>query len=101
MGYTKPKCFNCQVTANCKICKKRKQCDLYKVSQLHDTLNYSKSQKYDICVYRKKHCQCISKQYYATCTIKKKKYINYKKLLPKCTLNNKFKIITSFLFYKL
>ncbi len=27
---SKPKCFNCQVTANWKICIKKHKCDLYK-----------------------------------------------------------------------
>lgn len=38
------------------------------------------------------------KKYYVICIIKKKKYVNYKKLLLKCTLDIEFKIIITFLF---
>lgn len=47
----------------------------------------------------KKHCQSISKKYCLIYTNKKGKYADYKVLLPKCTLDNKLKIIISFLFY--
>lgn len=95
----KQKYFNYQVTTNCQVCEKGKQYDLYKVSRLHNTPNSSKSQKYDICVYREEYCQCISKKYCVSYAIKKEKYTDYKEILPKCTSYSEFKIIISFLFY--
>lgn len=101
MEYTKPKYFNCQVVSGYKVYKKRKQYNLYKVLWLHSIPYYSKSQKYNIYAYRKKHCQYIFKKYYATYIIKKGKYTDYKNLLPKYTLDSEFQIIISFLFYLL
>ena len=99
LEYTKLKCFNCQVAADCKVCEKRKRCNLCKAPRLHSTLNCSKYRKCDTCAYREEHCQCISKKYYATCTIKNGKYADCKELPPKCTSDSEFKIIISFLFY--
>lgn len=95
----KLKYFNRLVAADCKVCEKEKRYDLCKAPQLHSTPNCFKSQKCDTCTYKEKHCQYISKKFCITCTIKRKKCINCKELLPKCTLDNEFKIIISFLFY--
>lgn len=95
---TKPKCLNYEFATSYKVYEKRKQYNLCKALELYSTSNYSKSQKCDICVYRKEHCQCISKNDYATCTMKMKKCVDYKELSSKYTLDSEFKIIRSFLF---
>lgn len=87
---TKPKCFNCQVVADCKVCEKGKRCNLCKAPRAHSALNCSKSRKCDTCAYREENCQCISKKYCATCAIKKGKCADCKELPPKCTSDSKF-----------
>lgn len=39
----KPKCFNCQVAAEYKICIKEHKCDIYKIFQQCSSFNYSKN----------------------------------------------------------
>lgn len=92
LEYTKPKCFNCQVAVDFKVCEKRKYYNLYKAPQLYNTPNCSKSWKYNIYAYREEYCQCISKKYYATYAIKKGKCADYKELTPKCISDSKVKL---------
>ena len=48
---SKPKCFNCEVAANCKICMKGQKCDLYKAPKECSFTNCSKSRKCDACIH--------------------------------------------------
>ena len=89
----KPKCFNCQFATDCKIFIKSHKCDLYKAPQNHNILNYSKNQHCDAYAYRKEQCQCVSKKYCATCSIKKRKCADCEDLSPNCTSDDKFLII--------
>ena len=89
----KPKCFNCQVVADCKIYIKGHKCNLCKAPQNHSIPNYSKNEQCNACAYRKEHYQCVSKKYCATCSIKKEKCTDCEDLPPKCTSNGKFLII--------
>lgn len=82
---SKPKCFNCQVAADCKIYIKGHKCDLCKTLQNHSVPNCSKNWRCNFCVFREEHCQCVSKKYCATCSIKKGKDANCEDLPPKCT----------------
>ena len=89
----KPKCFNCQVAADCKTCIKGHKCNLCKASRNHIVLNCSKNRQCNACAYREEHCQCVSKKYCATCSIKKGKCADCEDLPPKCTSDSKFLII--------
>lgn len=40
---SKPKCFNCQVIADCQVCVKKHKCDLCKVPKQHSSHNCSKN----------------------------------------------------------
>lgn len=86
---SKPKCFNCEVATNCKICVKGHKCDLCKAPKECSSTNCSKSRKCDACVHRETLCQCVSKTYCAMCSIKKGKCADCEDLPPKCTTNSK------------
>lgn len=85
---TKPKCFNCQVVADCKICIKGHKCDPCKISKQHSgSTTYSKNRKCDACAFREEHCQCVTKKYCATCSVKKGKCVDCEDLPPKCIIS--------------
>ena len=50
LGCPKPKCFNCEITANCNVCIRDYKYDLCKTSKNHNT-RYSKSCKFDACAH--------------------------------------------------
>ena len=51
----KPKCFNCQVAADCEIRVKGHKCDLYKTPKQHSgTAIYTKNWKCDACALRER-----------------------------------------------
>ena len=66
----KPKCFNCEVAANCKICVKRYKC-LYKAPKECNSINRSKSQKCNAYIHQEILCQYVNKIYCTICSIKK------------------------------
>ena len=43
LSYLKPKCFNCQVAAECKICVKGHKCEICKIPKVCSSLNCSKN----------------------------------------------------------
>lgn len=63
----RPKCFNCQVASECKVCIKGTRCDSCKSSKEHTSLPCSKVRKCDGCVKRSQACQCIYKKYCKAC----------------------------------
>ena len=83
----KPKCFNCQVSAECKICVKGHKCDTCKGPRQCSSINCSKNRRCDACVHREEICQCVSKKYCAMCVGKKGKCGDCEDLPPKCTTN--------------
>ena len=99
----KPKCFNCQIAAKCKICVKRYICELYKIPRQHSGITtYTKNQSCDACTHREENCQCVGKKYCITYAIKKGKCVDYKKLPSKCTTNgNSFLIINYYMLINL
>ena len=86
----KPKCFNCEVMANCKDCIKDHRCDTCKAPKNHSFFNYSKIRKCDSCAHRELICQCMTKKYCATCSVKKTKCMDCEDLLPKCISDCKY-----------
>ncbi len=53
----KPKCFNCQVAADCKICVKEHKCDLCKTPKQHSgTAIYTKNRKCNACALKEEKC---------------------------------------------
>ena len=48
---SKPKCFNCEVMANCKICIKGHKCDTCKAPKNHSFTICSKARKCDACAH--------------------------------------------------
>ena len=93
----KPKCFNCQVAAECKICVKRHKCELCKILRQHSgTATCTKNRRYDVCANKEENCQCIEKKYCNTCAIKKGKCADCKELSPKCTTNGNFFLIINY-----
>ena len=99
----KPKCFNRQVVAECKICVKRHKCELCKILRQHNrTITYTKNRKYDVCAHREENCQYVGKEYYTTYTIKKRKCADCKELSSQCTTNgNSFLIINYYILINL
>lgn len=83
---SKPKCYNCQRMADCKIFVKRSQCQGCRTPVAHGPL-CSKNRKCDVCVQQKADCQCVSKKYCATCSAKKEKCMDCEELPPRCTSN--------------
>lgn len=79
---TKPKCFNCQVVADCKICVKGHKCDLCKTPKQHSA--YTKNRKCDACAVREENCQCVTKKYCSACSVRKGKCNDCEDLPPKC-----------------
>ena len=86
---SKPKCFNCEVAANCKICEKGNKCDSCKAPKNHSSDNCSKARKCDACTNREMIYTCVTKKYCATFSIKKGKCAYCEDLPPKCTTNSK------------
>lgn len=86
---SKPKCFNCQVAADCKVCTKGHKCDLCKAPRIHSASDCSKNRKCDACADREKNCCCVSKKYCSTCAIKKGKCGDCEDLPPKCATDSK------------
>lgn len=76
--------------ANCKICIKYHKYNICKAPKNHNSISYSKSKKCDEYVYWKLICECVTKKYYITCLVKKRKYLDCEDLFLKCTFNNKF-----------
>ena len=86
----KPKCFNCQVAAECKICVKGHKCETCKVPKVCSSLNCSKNRRCDACTHREEICQCVSKKYCVICTGRKGKCGDCEDLPPKCTTNGNY-----------
>ena len=62
LEYFKPKYFNYQVAAKCKICVNEHKCELCKIPRQHsETIIYINYQRYDACAHRKENCQYIGK----------------------------------------
>lgn len=49
---SKPKCFNCEVAANCKICVKGHKCETCKAPKQCSSVDCSKSRKCDACAHQ-------------------------------------------------
>lgn len=87
----KLKCFNCQITAKCKIYIQRYKCELYKTPRQYSRITTcTKNRRYDTYAYWKENCQYVEKKYYTIYRIKKRKCTNYKKLSLKYTTNGNF-----------
>lgn len=94
----KPKCFNCQVTAESKICIKRHKCKLCKIPRQHSgTAICTKNWRCDVYAQKEENCQYMRKEYCTTCVIKKAKCANCKELHSKCTINGNFYILINLL----
>lgn len=76
--------------ASSKICIKNYKYNIYKALKNHSFTNYLKARKYNAYRYWKLIDIYITKKYYISCSVNKKKYLNYKNLFLKCTFNNKF-----------
>lgn len=83
----KPKCFNCQVTAECKICEKKYKCDTCKLPHQCSFTTCLKTRRCDACVCREEICQCVSKKYCTIYSVKKGKCGDCEDLPPKCPTN--------------
>lgn len=83
----KPKCFNCEAAANCKICVKGIRCDTCKEPKSHSSV-CSKARKCDSCAHKAEICSCTSKEYCAVCLLRKGKCIDCEDLPPKCSSNS-------------
>ncbi len=81
----KPKYFNCQIAADCKICVKSHKCDLCNVHRNHSVPNCSKNWQCNFYSFREEHCQRDSKKYCATSSIKKGKCADFEHLPLKYT----------------
>lgn len=56
----KPKCFNCQVAAECKICVKRHKCELCKIPrQYSGAATCTKNRRCDAYAYREENCRRV------------------------------------------
>lgn len=86
----RPKCFNCQVAFECKMCIKGIRCDSCKSPKQHSSTPCSKARKCDACVRRSQACKCTYKQYCARCSGRKGKCADCEELPPKCGSNSKF-----------
>ena len=82
----KPKCFNCELA----ICEKGHRCDSCKTPYEHSSI-CTKARKCDTCVQRATICQCVTKKYCATCSLKKRKCMDCKEFSPKCTTASKLR----------
>ena len=97
MECLKPKCFNSQVVAECKIYVKGHKCELCKISRQHNgTATCTKNQRCDACAHGEENCQYVGKKYCTTYPIKKGKCADYKELPPKCTTNNNSFLIINY-----
>ena len=86
-----PKCFNCQLIAEYKICVKGHKCDSCKVSKEYTkSITCFKNRKCDACVLWEECYQYVTKKYCINFTGKKEKCIDYKDLLPKCINNGNY-----------
>jgi hypothetical protein len=83
----KPRCFTCQMIADCRVCTKGKKCDSCKKSKEHSSTKCSKARLCDACVERAAQCQCILKKVCENCSVKKGKCLDCEELPPKCTTN--------------
>ena len=93
LEYVKPKCFNCQLVAKCKICVRRHKCDLCKVPKEHSgSISCSQNRKCDAYALRKKHCQCVTKKYCTNCIGKKEKCVDCKDLPSKCIIDGNYSL---------
>lgn len=92
-----PKCFNCQVASECKICIKGTRCDSCKSPKEHNSMPCSKARKCDACVKRSQACQCISKRYCTAYIGRKGKCADCEELPPKCSSDRKFFILINYL----
>lgn len=52
----KPKCFNCQIATNCKICIKGYKCDTYKIPQKYSLTSCSKNWNCNAYIHSQKLC---------------------------------------------
>ena len=90
----KPKCFNCQLVAECKICVKGQKCDSCKVPKQHSgTITCSKNRKCDACALCEELCQCVTKIYCANCIERKGKCVDCEDLPPKCINDGNYLIL--------
>lgn len=80
----KPKFFNCQVAADCKILMKGKKCNTCKISHYYSLVNCSKNWRCDAYVHREEIWQFVSKKYYAIYIAKKGKFRG-SRILPTVT----------------
>lgn len=85
----KPKCFNCEVAANCKICEKGHKCDSCKAPKNHSSDTCSKARKCNAYTNREMICAYVTKKYCATCSMKKGRCAECEDLSPKYTTNSK------------
>ncbi len=70
--------------------------DVWKETLYEQSSIYSKTQKCNTFVHQATICQSITKKYYTTCSLKKKKYRDYEEFLPKYTSDKKliiFKVL--------
>ena len=96
---SKPKCFNCQVAADCKICVKGHKCDLCKTPKQHSgTAICTKNRKCDACALREEKCHCVTKKYCSACSVKKGKCIDCEDLPPKCINDGNYSALLIYLF---
>lgn len=86
----KPKFFNYKVMTNYKVCIKGHKWDICKALKNYSSISYSKTRKCDVYKYQKLIYKDVIRKYYTTCSITKKKYLNYKNLYSKYISNNKF-----------
>ena len=84
----KPKCLNCQVSAECKICVKGHKCNTCKGPQQCSSTNCYNNWRCDACVHKEEICQYVSKKYFAMYIGQKGKCGDYKDLPPKYTTND-------------
>lgn len=84
---SKPKCFDCQAVADCKICIKGTRCDSCKKPKVHSNARCTSARNCDACVERKKLCTCVPKTYCPRCTDYKAagKCEECEKMPPKCS----------------
>lgn len=83
-----PKCFDCQLAAECKLCVNETRCEGCRNPKEHSGIAECTSQrKCDACVLRQIQCQCIPKKYCLRCEKQKGKCGDCEELPPKCSSN--------------
>ena len=90
----KPKCFNCQIVADCEICVKGHKCDNCKNPKDYSSTNCFKNWQCNACVHKEEICQYVTKKYCTTYLVKKGKCGDCENLLLKWTINGNFLLIS-------